>query len=80
MAKYEIWGDDEAGKYLLLGYINGEVPELGDSMVVRGQVRDVDKVWRHHAGTMVTQRVRIGPMLGSPEDLEKGAGSSSASG
>lgn len=74
MPKYEIWGDDEAGKFMLLGYINGEVPVMADSMVVRGQIRDVEKVWRHHAGTMITQRVKIGPMLGTPEQLEKGAG------
>ena len=72
MAKYEIWGNDESGKFLLLGYNNGEIPAPADSMVVRGQVREVEKVWRHHAGTVVTQRVRVGPLLGSPEDYEKG--------
>jgi hypothetical protein len=72
VAKYEIWGDDEAGRHLLLGYNNGELPQAADTMVVRGQVRDVEKVWRHHVGTVVTQRVRVGRMLGTPEELEKG--------
>ena len=74
VAKYEIWGNDEAGKCVLLGYINGEVPETADTMVVRGQVRDVEKVWRHHAGTLVSQRVKVGQALGTPEELEKSAG------
>ena len=67
MAKYEIWGDDEAGKYVLLGYINGEVPQTADTMVVRSQVREVEKVWRHHAGTLVSQRVKVGQPLGEAE-------------
>ena len=66
MPKYEIWGDDEAGKFALLGYINGELPNADDSMLVRGQVRDVEKVWRHHEGTSILHRVRVGqPAHGS---------------
>jgi hypothetical protein len=60
VAKYEIWGDDEAGKFVLLGYVNGDVPEIQDTIIVRGQVRDVEKVWRHHVGPQATQRVRVG--------------------
>ena len=65
MAKYEIWGDDEAGTFVLLGYVNGDVPESGDSILVRGQVRDIEKVWRHHVGPQTTQRVRVGRTLAS---------------
>lgn len=61
MAKYEIWGDDEAGKFVLLGYVNGDVPEAADSILVRGHVREVEKVWRHHVGPQATQRIRVGP-------------------
>ena len=60
MPKYEIWGDDEAGKFVLLGYNNGELPESADTILVRGQVREVKKVWRHHASAQIVQRVKVG--------------------
>jgi hypothetical protein len=63
VAKYEIWGDDEAGKFLLLGYVNGDVPATADTILVRGQVREIEKVWRHHVGPLATQRVRVGLAL-----------------
>ena len=68
MAKYEIWGDDEAGKFVLLGYVNGDVPEAADTMLVRGQVREIEKVWRHHVGAQAAQRVRVGPPTLAGED------------
>ena len=71
MAKYEIWGDDEAGKFVLLGYVNGDVPEVADSIFVRGQVREIEKVWRHHVGPQATQRVRIGPSTGSGDEMPR---------
>ena len=74
MAKYEIWGDDEAGKFVLLGYVNGEVPEIQDSILVRGQVRDIEKVWRHHVGPQATQRVRVGlPTAGGEAERPEAA-------
>ena len=60
MAKYEVWGEDEGGTSLVLAYGNGDLPETGDTMQVRGQVRDVEKVWRHHVGAQWTHRVRVG--------------------
>ena len=63
MTKYEIWGTDDAGKYVLLGYVTGEVPVVGDTMVVRGHLREVEKVWRHHVGHQATQRIKVGPPL-----------------
>jgi hypothetical protein len=72
MLKYEIWGDDEAGKFVLLGYINGELPGGADTMLVRGDVREVEKVWRHHAGTQVTYRVKVGPPVTDPAIAESG--------
>ncbi|HEY5722413.1 MAG TPA: hypothetical protein VIT45_08830 [Allosphingosinicella sp.] len=71
MAKYEIWGDDEAGKFVLLGYVNGDVPETADSILVRGQVREIEKVWRHHVGPQATQRVRVGLPTGGGGDEER---------
>lgn len=68
MPKYEIWGDDEAGKFALLGYINGELPAASDTMLVRGQVREVEKVWRHHAGPQILHRVKVGQALTGPQD------------
>jgi ABC-type molybdenum transport system ATPase subunit/photorepair protein PhrA len=62
LAKYEIWGDDGTGKTAILAFANGEVPEVGDTILVRGDVRDIDRVWRHHAGTMVTSRIGVGPI------------------
>ena len=70
MPKYEIWGEDDTGKSGLLGYVNGDLPESGDTMVVRGQVREVEKVWRHHVGPQSAQRVRVGQPLGADDDPE----------
>ena len=61
MAKYEIWGDDGQGKAAVLAFANGEVPQVGDTIVVRGEVRDVNRVWRHHEGAQATQRIGVGP-------------------
>ncbi|MDB5691377.1 MAG: hypothetical protein JWO81_440 [Alphaproteobacteria bacterium] len=61
MAKYEIWGDDGAGKTIVLAFANGEIPQVGDTILVRGEVRDIDKVWRHHEGVQVTNRIGVGP-------------------
>jgi hypothetical protein len=71
MPKYEIWGDDEAGKFVLLGYITGDLPETSDTILVRGEVRDVEKVWRHHAGVQILHRVRVGPVAGGGANPEK---------
>ena len=61
MAKYEIWGDDGNGKNAALAFANGEVPQVGDTILVRGEIRDVDRIWRHHEGTQATQRVGVAP-------------------
>ena len=61
MAKYEIWGDDGNGKSAVLAFANGEVPEVGDTILVRGEVRDVSRIWRHHEGTQATQRIGVAP-------------------
>lgn len=58
--KYEIWGADDSGASTLLAYVTGEVPVVGDTVTVRSQVREVEKVWQHHVGTQATQRVRVG--------------------
>lgn len=50
MAKYEVWGDDGTGATTILAYVSGEVPEVGETVLVRGEVRRVDRVWRHHSG------------------------------
>lgn len=67
MSKYEVWGADDSGASVLLGYINGDLPALGDTIVIRGQVREVEKVWRHHAGPQPTQRVKVGPSHGAAD-------------
>lgn len=67
MPKYEIWGEDDAGKTCVLGFGNGELPATGDTMVIRGAVREVSKVWRHHAGPQVSQRVGVGKPTGETE-------------
>ena len=67
MPKYEIWGEDDAGKSGVLGYVTGDLPEPGDTMVVRGQVREVSKVWRHHVGPQASQRVAVGKPTGEAE-------------
>lgn len=68
MAKYEIWGADDTGATVLLGYNNGELPMVGDTLVARSQVREVEKVWRHHVGPQATQRVKVGQPLGAAEE------------
>jgi hypothetical protein len=70
LAKYEIWGDDGHGKAAALAFANGDVPEVGDTIVVRGEVRDVTRKWRHHEGTQATQRIGVGP---SPKASAEGA-------
>jgi hypothetical protein len=67
MPKYEIWGEDDIGKTGVLGYVNGDLPETGDTMVVRGLVREVNKVWRHHVGPQASQRVGVGKPLGETD-------------
>ena len=62
MAKYEIWGDDGNGKNAALAFANGEVPQVGDTILVRGEVRDVSRIWRHHEGTQATQRIGVAPL------------------
>jgi ABC-type molybdenum transport system ATPase subunit/photorepair protein PhrA len=62
LAKYEIWGDDGNGKTAVLAFANGEVPQVGDTILVRGEVRDINKVWRHHEGAQQTHRVGAGPL------------------
>jgi ABC-type molybdenum transport system ATPase subunit/photorepair protein PhrA len=69
MPKYEIWGEDDTGKTGVLGYVTGELPETGDTMVVRGFVREVGKVWRHHVGTQASQRVGVGKPTGEAEGV-----------
>jgi hypothetical protein len=61
LAKYEIWGDDGTGKIAVLAFANGEIPEAGDTILVRGDVREIDRVWRHHEGTQATNRIGVGP-------------------
>jgi hypothetical protein len=63
MPKYEIWGEDDAGKNGVLGYVNGDLPATGDTLVIRGFVREVSKVWRHHVGAQASQRVGVGKPL-----------------
>lgn len=60
MPKYEIWGDDGTGKTAVLSYVNGELPLVGDTILVRGAVRDVNRAWRHHEGIQVTNRIGVG--------------------
>lgn len=66
MAKYEIWGDDGNGKTAVLAFANGEIPQVGDTILVRGEVRDISKVWRHHEGAQQTNRVGVGPLPSAP--------------
>ncbi|TMJ14641.1 MAG: hypothetical protein E6G94_09175 [Alphaproteobacteria bacterium] len=65
MVKYEIWGADDNGKQVTLAFVTGEVPEVGDTILVRGQVRPIEKVWRHHVGPQATQRVGVGAVPGA---------------
>jgi hypothetical protein len=57
--KYEIWGPDEGGVDAILAYATLDHPALGDTILVRGSVREVRKVWRHHAGATATPRVLV---------------------
>jgi hypothetical protein len=57
--KCEIWGDDDTGKFGLLAYANVDLPAVTDTILVRGQVREIEKVWRHHAGAEPVLRVRV---------------------
>lgn len=59
MKKYEIWGEDDTGKHGLLAYANVDTPSLGDTILVRGQVREIEKVWRHHAGVPPAFRLLV---------------------
>jgi hypothetical protein len=59
MKKCEIWGDDDTGKFGLLAYANVDLPAVTDTILVRGQVREIEKVWRHHGGAEPTLRVRV---------------------
>ncbi|HEY0084858.1 MAG TPA: hypothetical protein VGB65_03000 [Allosphingosinicella sp.] len=59
MKKYEIWGDDDSGKQSILAYATLDSPALGDTVLVRSQIREIEKVWRHHAGTPPAYRVRV---------------------
>ncbi len=63
MAKYEIWGSDDTGKPVTLAFVTGDVPEIGDTILVRGQVRPIERVWRHHMGPQAIQRVGVGQVL-----------------
>jgi hypothetical protein len=65
LAKYEIWGDDGAGKNIALAFANGEVPQVGDTILVRGDVREIERAWRHHEGTQATNRIGVGPPPGA---------------
>jgi hypothetical protein len=69
MAKYEVWGKEESGDPVVLAYVNGDIPECGDTILVRGSVREVDKVFRHHVGAVTTHRVKVGAPLASAEGL-----------
>jgi hypothetical protein len=57
--KYEIWGVDEFKKHGLLAYATLDSPVAGDTILVRGQVRDISKVWRHHASAQATPRLLV---------------------
>ena len=59
LKKYEIWGADDAGKDGLLAYATLDQPAIADTLLVRGQVREIEKVWRHHGGAQAVLRVRV---------------------
>jgi ABC-type molybdenum transport system ATPase subunit/photorepair protein PhrA len=71
LPKYEIWGDDGTGRTAVLSYVNGELPQVGDTILVRGSVRDVNRAWRHHEGIQATNRIGVGP---ARKDGDEGAG------
>lgn len=60
--KYEIWGADDAGKYGLLAYANVDGPSVGDTILVRGHTRDIERVWRHHGGAPAALRLAVAPV------------------
>jgi ABC-type molybdenum transport system ATPase subunit/photorepair protein PhrA len=66
MGKYEIWGADDSGKTTVLAFVTGATPHAGDTVLVRGQVRVVERVWRHHVGPQATQRIAVGAPLDDP--------------
>jgi hypothetical protein len=57
--KYEIWGCDDSGKHGLLAYANVDLPVARDTILVRGQVREIERVWRHHAGAQPVLRILV---------------------
>jgi hypothetical protein len=57
--KYEIWGADDSGKHGVLAYATLDGPAVSDTVLVRGQVREIQKVWRHHAGLQPAFRVLV---------------------
>ena len=57
--KYEIWGSDDGGKYGLLAYANVDQPTVGDTILVRGHTRDIERVWRHHASAPAALRLSV---------------------
>ena len=59
MKKYEVWGVDDAGKYSILAYANIDAPAVADTILVRGQVREIQKIWRHHAGAQPVFRLLV---------------------
>ena len=59
MKKYEIWGVDDAGKHGLLAYANLDAPALADTVVVRGQTREITKIWRHHTAPAAILRLEV---------------------
>jgi hypothetical protein len=65
--KYEIWGSDDSGKHGLLAYANVDLPVVRDTILVRGQVREIERVWRHHAGAQPILRILVA-------DAAEGAG------
>ena len=59
MKKYEIWGSEDGGIDGVLAYATLDQPAVGDTILVRGSVREIRKVWRHQAGAQATPRVLI---------------------
>lgn len=57
--KYEIWGADDGGKYGLLAYASLDEPVPTDTVLVRGRIREIEKVWRHHGGAQPVLRVGV---------------------
>jgi hypothetical protein len=57
-------GRRRSGESVLLAYVNGEVPADADTILVRGQVREIEKAFKHHVGPQITHRVKVGPPIG----------------